>query len=90
MLSLSSSWRLPCRIALVFWLVCTLSAGAFLGGGEVIPLTCVLVSLVFWLSVFVLALRHPSVSLLIQALVSIGPLLLFGATVFLWIFVWSR
>ena len=72
-LSLHPSWRRPFRTALLFWSVCTLLSGHFAeGGGEVIPLTYLASSLMFWLAAFVFALRCPIASTAVVGLVSIA------------------
>jgi hypothetical protein len=60
------------------------------GNGVTLPLTYLAASAVFWLALFAFALKHPLTSAAARTLVSLGPVLLFGMTVFVWIFLWSR
>ncbi len=87
---LAASWRKSVYGALFFFVFSSLLSYHFLDGGEYLIASYWLVGVAFWALMFPVArrVRHPSRDF--RALVTVAPLLLFAATVLVWVlFIWS-
>ena len=90
MIALSKPWRRPFYCAAFFWFICVVLCGHFAeDGGFPLIVAYLVESLVFFVGTFLYALRTPQPIAAVRALVSVAPLILFGATVGYFLALWS-
>ena len=86
---LAAAWRRSVYGALFFFVLSSVLSWHFLDGGDALTLSYSAVAIAFWLSFFLIARRvqHPSREW--RSFVTFAPLLLYGVTVLVWIWIWS-
>ncbi len=85
---LAESWRKSVYGALFFFVLASILSWHFLDGGEHLTISYWIAGVGFWTSMFLVARRVRKPSRDLRSLVTVAPLLLFGA-VSLWHYIWS-